>query len=221
MKFSGEKVSAVIARYSEELSWLEALDCPSTVYNKGESPVEGAVVLPNVGRESHTYLTHIVRNYPDFPEFLVFLQGAPFIHMEEGADCAKLNSLIADCIDRNVPFKGFAWFRLVCDRLGRPHQMADPANKGKWAGWGRDIPVGDTYEKLFERTPPEKFIASAATGLFMVRRDRILVRSKNFYEKALGVIESDPGDARNTGHAFERLWQVVFNGSRSINPELG
>ena len=211
-------VQAVIARFGEDLSWVNELQCHATIYNKGDSYVDGAILLPNIGRESHTYFTHIVENYSDLPDFLVFLQGSPFFHMEEGADCTTLNSIIAESIARNVPFKGFAWFRMVCDRLGRPHQLGDPVNKGKWLGWGKDIPVGEVYERLFERESPEKFIASAATGLFMVRRDRILTRPLSFYKRALSLIESDPYDAENTGHAFERLWQVIFNGSIAINP---
>ncbi|MBI9111182.1 DUF3431 domain-containing protein [Maridesulfovibrio ferrireducens] len=218
IELSKEQVQAVVARYSEDLEWVKDLHCFATVYNKGETVVEGAVSLPNIGREAHTYLTHIVRNYSDLPEFTVFLQGAPFFHMEEGADCTTLVNLIQATVTKNVPFKGFAWFRLRCDRLGRPHQMSDPASRGKWSGWGKDIPVGDLYEKLFNRTSPEQFIASAATGLFMVRRDRILTRPLDFYKKALSIIEADPRDTNNTGHAFERLWQVIFNGSNTINP---
>ncbi|CCO23052.1 DUF3431 domain-containing protein [Maridesulfovibrio hydrothermalis] len=216
--FSQDKVQAVIARYREDLSWAGELQCRATIYNKGEPPVEGAVVLPNIGRESHSYLTHIINNYSVLPEFTVFLQGSPFFHMEEGADCAVLNALILENVSRNVPFKGFAWFRMVCDQLGRPHQLCDPEKEGRWLGWGKDIPVGEVYEYLFNRPAPRKFIASAATGLFMVRRDRILIRPVEFYEKALSLIESDPHDANNTGHAFERLWQVIFNGSAAINP---
>ncbi len=218
LDFNKDQLQIVVARYSENLEWLKKFNCFATVYNKGETTVEGAVVLPNIGREGHTYLTHIVRNYHDLPKYTVFLQGSPFFHMEEGADSAKLTDTIQECMRKNVPFKGLAWFRLRCDRLGRPHQMSDPASKGKWSGWGKDIPVGDVYEKLFNRTPPEQFIASAATGLFIVRKDRILTRSLEFYKRALSIIEADPYDKDNTGHAFERLWQVIFNGSKAINP---
>ncbi|OEU68955.1 MAG: hypothetical protein BA863_11490 [Desulfovibrio sp. S3730MH75] len=213
-----DQVQLVVARYSEDLSWLGDVRYSAIIYNKGETPVDGAIVLPNIGRETHTYLTHIVRNYPDFSEFTVFLQGSPFFHMEEGADSVLLAEHIQEIVTRNVPFKGFAWFRLRCDQLGRPHQMGDPSSKGKWLGWGKDIPVGAVYEKLFNRPSPTQFIASGATGLFMVRKDRILTRSLEFYEKALFLIEADPYDAENTGHAFERLWQIIFNGSKAINP---
>ena len=79
----------VIARHAEDISWSDPFAAVRTVYEKpGEQlPVypdtsadgergwrsaapEAAsamhidsVVLPNVGKEQHTYLTHIVRNY--------------------------------------------------------------------------------------------------------------------------------------------------------------
>ncbi len=90
--FDNNKVQAAIARYSEDLSWVSDLECHSIIYNKGQSTFPGALLLPNIGRESHTYITHIIDNYSDLPEFTVFLQGSPFFHMEEGADCATLNS---------------------------------------------------------------------------------------------------------------------------------
>ena len=33
------------------------------------------MVLPNVGREQHAYLTHIVRNYDSLADWTVFLHG--------------------------------------------------------------------------------------------------------------------------------------------------
>lgn len=39
--------------------------------------------LENVGRHSHTYLTHIINNYETLDETLLFLQGNPFHHIDE------------------------------------------------------------------------------------------------------------------------------------------
>ena len=33
------------------------------------------IPLPNVGRESHTYLTHIVTQYDDLSDYTIFFQG--------------------------------------------------------------------------------------------------------------------------------------------------
>ena len=76
----------VVARHAEDISWSDPFAAVRTVYEKpGEelsvlsvhrlantagdrgwrraAPEAASVVLPNVGKEQHTYLTHIVRNY--------------------------------------------------------------------------------------------------------------------------------------------------------------
>lgn len=211
---AGESIQAVVARYREDVAWVAGLGLPAVVYDKSGTP--GPHALPNLGRETHTYLWRLAQNYPDFPEYTVFLQGSPFAHLEQGS-LAELKGLIADAVQRGAGFTGLARYRLRCDGLGRPHDMRDPAKQGRWAGWGRDIPVAELYARLFAGKVPETFIARGAAGLFVVRRERILARPHDFFRLALALSAADPRDERNTGHAFERLWQVVFNGSPAVN----
>lgn len=79
-------VGIVIARYKEDLSWTRYL-CNKYkvfIYNKGADDIEISnaeiIKLPNVGRESHTYLTHIINNYDSDIKQTIFLQGNPFPH---------------------------------------------------------------------------------------------------------------------------------------------
>ncbi len=56
----------VVARYAEDLAWVRNIppQIRVTVYDKnGDAPYPGAIRLPNVGREAHTYLHHIVKRY--------------------------------------------------------------------------------------------------------------------------------------------------------------
>lgn len=206
----GPTVEIVVARYGEDTSWTRGMGLPCLVYDKSGAP--GPLSLPNIGRETHTYLTHIARRYPDLSDYTAFLQGDPFPHMGEGADARWLKARIEQNVRIGVKFTGFAWFKLKCDRLGRPHAMADPEREGRWKGWGKDIPVGEVYEKLFSGAAPETFLVTAPAGMLFVSRERILARSKAFYQRCLRLVESDPEDEFNTGHAFERLWQVIFGG---------
>jgi hypothetical protein len=218
---------AVVARYREDLGWLRGLGLPCVVYNKGPElgpaelaglpPGSRVAALPNTGREAHTYLTHIIGNYGDLPRHTVFLQGDPFAHLappeEPRVTPEGLRGRLLDLAARDMPFAGLAWFRLRCDGLGRPHDLADPAKEGRWKGWGRDIPVAACFEALFGRPAPREFIARAPTGNMLVRADRILTRPLDFYRRALAMVLADADDAANTGHAFERLWQAVFSGA--------
>ncbi|GAB7021636.1 DUF3431 domain-containing protein [Salidesulfovibrio brasiliensis] len=213
-------VHLIIARYREDVEWVDALGYPATVYDKSGDPLPGTVPLPNIGREAHTYLTHIIRHYDELADLNVFLQGGPFDHLfPHGGTPDDLRAAIAGCRRMNRPFTGLAWFKLDCDGLGRPHDLKKPENEGRWNGWGRDIPVAEIFEKLFAAETPERFIARGATGNFAVRAERIRTRPRAFYEYALSLIEADPGDHHNTGHAFERLWHLIFNGYKVWNRE--
>lgn len=212
-------VQMIIARYCEDVSWASYMGYDYIVYDKGPDCTENAVKLPNIGREAHTYFTHIVTHYDALADMNVFLQGDPFDHLDDRGRVTPedLRNTLEDIVDRMVPFKGLAWFKLKCDRLGRPHDLHKPENEGRWAGWGKDIPVGQMFEKLFDAPMPEQIIARAPTGNFCVTGERIRTRPRDFYAYVLKMIEDDPHDANNTGHAIERLWQHIFNGNVAWN----
>jgi len=90
------EVELVLAHFNEDASWSDPYASVRTIYCKG-SQVPGCVPLENVGREGHTYLTHIVNNYDHLADWTVFSQaGAPGVgynghrlgggHMQPGVE---------------------------------------------------------------------------------------------------------------------------------------
>lgn len=77
----------VVARYNESLEWCKPYASMCIVYNKGEALKNNFGLkirqLPNVGRESHTYLSHIIYNWDTLNEYTVFLQGGDIGHGQE------------------------------------------------------------------------------------------------------------------------------------------
>eukprot|EP00469_Lotharella_globosa_P010073 CAMPEP_0167778350 /NCGR_PEP_ID=MMETSP0111_2-20121227/4204_1 /TAXON_ID=91324 /ORGANISM="Lotharella globosa, Strain CCCM811" /LENGTH=337 /DNA_ID=CAMNT_0007668643 /DNA_START=14 /DNA_END=1027 /DNA_ORIENTATION=- len=87
MKYEGSEeskfhdVEVVLAHYDEDLTWVsEARNLhPSivyTTYSKSDQPPKGTIHIRNVGRESHTFLYHIVKNYDQLSDWTVFSQAA-------------------------------------------------------------------------------------------------------------------------------------------------
>ena len=92
-----KQLEMVVAHYKEDLSWIRNYQSIVKVYHKGGYPDkvremlarmgssgssgngrEGddqVVALPNVGRESHTYLYHICHNWDNLADWTVFFQG--------------------------------------------------------------------------------------------------------------------------------------------------
>ena len=69
----------VVARYTENLDWLNQVPIHKVIYNKGP-PLPNSIVVPNIGREAHTYLSFIVDHYDRLPDKVFFTQGDPFPH---------------------------------------------------------------------------------------------------------------------------------------------
>lgn len=78
-----DEVELVLADYDEELTWSDAYHHIRTVYCKGPKRsknwrANGCIPLKNVGREGHTFLHHIVKNYDKLSNWTVFTQaGVP------------------------------------------------------------------------------------------------------------------------------------------------
>lgn len=85
-----------ISKYKEDINWVKDLEgFDIIVYNKdNDIDIEKYDIksdpyyiddvkyidIPNVGREAHTYLYHLVNNYEDLYDYEVFSQGNPLDH---------------------------------------------------------------------------------------------------------------------------------------------
>jgi len=176
----------VISRYKEDLGWEE--NYTSIIYNKG-GPIPGTISLPNVGREGHTYIYHILSNYENLDDYTVFLQGNPFDHTR---DLFKI-------------LKEFEELQSKPDFFQLCHEMLTDDEKGKPHHWV-DIPVGYYYNDLF-KLPRTEFIYGAGAQ-FIVSKERILSRPKSFYCNIMKHLETsiDPPSV----YCYVRIWQHIF-----------
>lgn len=116
--------SIILARYSESLEWITQIpsDFEVIIYNKGEK-IDSADVVdratqiierPNVGRETETYLHHMMTQVQNDQGFTVYSQGDPFTHspdfislLENWRDWNALQPLSWQWrADKNIPPEG-------------------------------------------------------------------------------------------------------------------
>ena len=208
-------IDLVVARYGECVRWIRKVPSGITVIlaNKGEElsaeelPLrEGLIVqnLPNLGREAHTYLGHIIERYDSLADITVFCQGHPFDHAPDFH--GRLRTLSEGV---ETP-RTFLWYGFLDD-------TDDPRGRRLFVPWSknperRELSTGDLYERLFGETSPTWFHFRGGAQ-FAVSREGILSRSSGFYRRALEEVLDDPLAA----HAFERFWDRVF-GPAAIDP---
>jgi len=210
----------VIARHEEDLRWMRRVpkEIRITVYNKGNTPAlpegfpkrSGLTVtsLPNVGREAHTYLTHLITRYEDLPHATVFCQGHPFDHAPDFHD--RLQALVSG----EEEFGRFRWYGFL-------DETDDPQGRRLFVPWSKnperlELETGRLYRELFGEKSPEWFYFRGGAQ-FAVTRETIHSRPREFYQRALDLCLSIPLAA----HSYERIWDRIF-GPPVIDPaELG
>ena len=106
------KKTIVVAKYKEDLSWIEKYD--------NVVVIEKEVDMPNVGREPASYILYILEHYEELEGEYIFLQGDPYEHNHKLDDEIK------------APMKEpFVWLsadwrtNIVCDMDGQPHDLID------------------------------------------------------------------------------------------------
>lgn len=135
----------VVARCHEDISWIDRFPFEKTVYDKGDGTK--GIPLPNIGREGHTFIHHIITRWDSLSDVTIFLQGNPYEHE------AGLNKKAFDEVDW---FTWIADWFTSCDENGPPHYG------------GSDIKR--LYETASDRIFP-KHVEFGAGGQFAATRD--------------------------------------------------
>ena len=203
----------VVAWYKEDVSWIRqrGFESSTTLYAKGGGDVEArcspsrTVELPNVGREGHTYLAHILQNYDDLADVTFFLQGDPVFHCPQ----------IFDLVDRQR------------DANGASEEFPPMMNPGKlytvhdfhchyWSQ-GRCV-MQKMYRELFVDGAVASSEFTFGSGAIMsVTRDGIRARSLAFWQRCMSYVDHhvDPQE----GYALERIWGLLFDVSNVARPD--
>jgi len=216
-------IEIVISRYNEDLEWLKKkmFIYPVTIYNKGNNdnfykPKGCKVIkLPNVGRESHSYLYHVVNNYDKLSDLTVFLPGSA----DDKRKIKWVNKVINKikkeakttfpAQERGDIKKKFYNFEL--DNWESTHESNNKANSEKKLFPSNIRPFGKWYEAHFDKNV--KY--SGYGGIFAVSDIHIKQYNKQYYKKLLKEIgvSSNP----EVGHYFERAWVAVFGVTENAN----
>jgi len=193
--------SIVIARYNEDISWITQIpeDFEIFLYNKGTPITDEAVLAkahhviqrPNFGRESETYLHHMLNHRRDDDEFTVFAQGGPFDHSPDFLDLLANWRDWADLQPLTCQWKGQENVppSLVLDtyRQYHPDTLRVRPERFSLMTWG-----------------PLEFIDTGAlgTGLDYRRVHGNLADATNIAAHFLGLAEMDDLAREAAGHAL-------------------
>jgi hypothetical protein len=199
-----------------------------------------AIRLENVGREGHTYLHNIIENYDHLPEQIIFTQADPFIHNPTILCGIDNHFLLADVQalglyyikQSNLPPIPFAEENKVITDYGLEYLRiqsngdlispdffdqgmvdlrvnADNDYKGV-RFQSKPVTEGFLNRAIFPIKKPLDTVVFSFSGLFSVRRSRILVYPKIVYQGLLEELISKNSQGGVNGYILEKLWLYIF-----------
>lgn len=197
----------VLARYKENIDWIKQSNCPSIIiYNKDEMPTFG-VPLPNIGREAHTYIYHIIANYHKLADVTIFSQANPFDHLPGENPISIYNNIPDD----------FTGFKAFCFAGGR-ETLRFYGNLLPGEDDRREL-IGSHYftraiggpKRIFEESTglrcPDSILAHT-NAQFVVSKDRIQKYSLHTYLKLMSYFFLPNADT--VPYEFEYMWSTLF-----------
>lgn len=198
----------VIARYNESLKWTEKMNQEHLViYNKGNDFIDKAIVRPNIGREQESFLYHIIHHYDNLPDYICFVQGNPFDHMQ---------NITPDNFQSRIDQLLGGFGSVMQPLFTHPHHE----KHGYYPGL-----CTKEYFSLFFQGPVPDHSIFAAGAQYIVPKANILHRSRQFYlnlhamisQSELDLMEAHYHKRQNIdlnaidGWCLERLLQHVFS----------
>ena len=207
----------IIARYNENIEWLHRYkEFKLVIYNKGR-PLDyegkGKIInLPNVGRESHTWLHHIISNYDNLDDVNIFLQG----RIDDLGVLAyqDIYKYLDECIS-----KGFSVSRFGI--LGPFHwgKYLGLANNSKYKKniinkslYPPEISFKELAQTFINKIP--LFTITSYGGCFAVSNYLIKQHKLSLYKELLDILSIN--DNPLEGHYMERLWCYLFTKNKYL-----
>ena len=191
----------MISRYDEDISWSECFQGRRFIYHKHEGMTHlsspDQMILPNVGREGHSYLHYIVTHYNDLPPAMVFTQGNPSDHVQ------SINTFIND-VEILLAAKPDIYLSLSNKYL-IIQDMFDPLDD--------KMPLSEYWNHLFVEPPPPIYPCFYA-GIFYTSRNRIHKHPPCFYKKLYDLLDTE--NCPYFGYVLERLWYALFCGKYHV-----
>ncbi len=217
---SSANYSIVIARYKEDLQWLDEQSANLSlsdvyIYNKGGELYKpftyvNNFLVPNLGREVQTFLNYLVTHYDQLKEHTILAtpdwRYSTFsIYPSSILGLVELCNRVTSFITAKQYFSNDGYYFTYQDFRISSYKGKIRANKDNLAfgAWMRKY-IEPDLDAIINKTG---YIFVNYQGTMCVRRENILSRPKEFYAYMLTLLDEN----NEVGHFFERSWFYLFN----------
>ena len=209
-------IELVIARYNENLDYLNSepfSKFKQFIYNKGpEIETDKTVInLENVGRESHTYLYHIIHNYDHLADVTYFLPGSCLDSLKnlqtmrtfERLEGSRTSVFISSELVGDVKNHAYDW--CIGEYVGGNSENQNQLDGANQITLAEIRPFGKWFDHVFGDLHTHVICYRC---IFAVAREHIHQHPREYYENLIQYLSGSQNP--EYGHYFERAWLAVF-----------
>jgi len=215
-------LTIVTSHWKEDLSWLLKSKFPVVLIDKegaDPSPFVPQHVIPNLGRESTSYLKYIIENYDNLPDAVAFIHGhetsahqnhdRPLLEVIEGANWEKHGF---------VPIDNTHWSEDFDD-------VSFSKKTGNFFSSREFIRLYTFFQRLCIPLKGENMPDKGTPWIydlgsqFVVTRERIRANPKQLYEGWYYIFTHNLDFESEFGYILEKVWHTTFGESHIHMPQ--
>lgn len=200
-----------ISYFNGELGWIKNLNKSNyIVYNKSKEKLEkniNSIKIKNVGYNIYSYLYFIIENYENLPETVVFCKNNIFTrHIEISTFTNLVKRNIFTCLEENNQIRTFPISVELSDNSF--NEINSSWYKFKYSRkYFADYNY--FYKFIFDSKNIPLFIRFAPGANYIVPKNNILLRSKNYYKNLLKFVYHSQYSCES--HFIERSLYLIWN----------
>jgi hypothetical protein len=197
----------LVSIYDREYSWIKKLnkDIRLSLYKKGdrmEMQPNEIFLSPNVGRDVHTFFSHLHERYYSLSDYTFTCQDYFEDHVNNyiyimNSNPAVWNEEAKQIIENECWFFSTHHGLIYCERDGSPHHPG--------------LNITDMWSRLFKSEMPEHVYFTAA-GHFCITANQVRKRPPQFYKKIVDILANE----HIAPWIIERLEGYIFDSNYEI-----
>ena len=200
-----------ISHFNGELDWVKYINKKNyVIYNKSNKKLNkelNSIKIKNVGYNIHSYLNFIIDNYENLPNSIVFCKDNIFRrHLKINTFSSLLRRNIFTCLEENNIRRTFPISIDFSDNSF--NEINTSWYKFKYSRkYFADYNI--FYQYIFKDVRKPLFLRFSPGANYIVPKNHILLRTKNFYKNLLEFISHSQYSCES--HYVERSLYLVWN----------
>lgn len=210
----------VLSRYEHHIAWLNDYTDDYVIYDRSNTPIKGAIVVPNMGSDISDKFRYIIDNYDNLPEVVCLIKANLFDYIRpKEFELIRDNKTFTPILsqwhkevlcDSGMPEPGkpFSFYKdRIYYELNWPSYLKNNPAKNQPIPLSLDWYFAHPLVKLLGIDKME-YIPFAPGSNYILPKENILKHPKSFYEELKSYLDWAiyPGEAMIIERGLYNIW---------------